>query len=136
MSFKCFIPRLTLGLTTGRKLSYQPGDSISISASNSDEDVSWLLGRLNGSFLPDQHIILKHSPTLRRPPVNGPPTDTPLTARMVVKQYLELHAIASRKTVKLLADTCVSTEDSSNAEEQKKTLLFLSGREGMKLYDR
>lgn len=82
---------------------------------------------MDDAIKPDQVIELKYNPNLKRRP-HGPPVDQPITTRVIVRSFLELHAIASRKTTKLMADCA---ED----EEEKKTLLLISGREGTRLYD-
>uniref|UniRef100_A0A5K3FC45 Methionine synthase reductase n=1 Tax=Mesocestoides corti TaxID=53468 RepID=A0A5K3FC45_MESCO len=109
------------------QLSYQPGDSVSIFVQNDEADVSWLLKRMNGDFTPDQMIMLKQG-SCRRAPSIALPLETPVTPRLLLRHYIEIHSTASRKTTRILAGFCAN-------EEEKALLLRLSGREGMKLYD-
>lgn len=83
---------------------------------------------MNGDLQPDQVVMLKRSSAPHRPVRNGPPLDKPITSRLLIRHFLELHSLASRKTAKLLASCCIN-------DEEKQILLKMSGRDGTKLYD-
>ncbi|KAL5111996.1 Methionine synthase reductase [Taenia crassiceps] len=120
--------RVFISLKDGDKLPYQPGDSIAVFAHNSEADVSWLLQRMGGDLSPDQLIILKQDSIPRKPISRGPPLGVPVTPRLVIRHHLELHSLASRRTIHLLARCCGN-------KEEKQILLQMSAPEGMQLYD-
>ncbi|VDM25681.1 unnamed protein product, partial [Hydatigera taeniaeformis] len=121
--------RVSLRLKDGDKLPYRPGDSVDLFACNNEADVSWLLRRMDGKVSPDQFLILKHNLASRKSSPGGPPVDIPITPRFIIRHHLELHSLASRKTIRLLA-TCCSNED------EKRILLKMGTREGAQLYDK
>ncbi|CDS41404.1 methionine synthase reductase [Echinococcus multilocularis] len=120
--------RVFLSLKDGDKLPYRPGDSVTVFTHNNEADVSWLLQRMSGNLSPDQSVVLKQDPILRKSIPRGPPVGVPITPRLLVRHHLELHSLASRKTIQLLANSC-------NDEEERRILLKMSGREGMQLYN-
>lgn len=89
----------------------------------------WVLQRMGGDLQPDQVVILKQNSPPCRATANGPPIDNPVTPRLLIRHFLEIHALASRKTVKLFALCCTETEE-------RQMLLKMSGRDGTKLYEK
>nr|CDS16631.1 methionine synthase reductase [Echinococcus granulosus] len=128
LNFSCKVLEVFLSLKDGDKLPYRPGDSVTVFAENNEADVSWLLQRMGGNLSPDQFVVLKQDPILRNSIPRGPPVGVPITPRLLVRHHLELHSLASRKTIQLLANSC-------NDEEERRILLKMSGREGMQLYN-
>ncbi|VDO11025.1 unnamed protein product [Rodentolepis nana] len=120
--------RAFLKLKNGEHVSYQPGESISIYAHNSETDVSWVLERMGGDLQPDQVVVLKQNASPRRAIASGPPVDKAVTPRLLIRHFLEIHTPVSRKTVQLLAPHCTK-------DEEKDLLLKISGRDGTKLYN-
>ncbi|VDK20610.1 unnamed protein product [Taenia asiatica] len=120
--------RAFLKLEDGDKLLYRPGDSIAVYAHNDEVDVSWLLQRMGGDLSPDQLIVLKQDSIPRKSIFRGPPVDVPITPRLVIRHHLELHSLASRKTIRLLANCC-------SDKEERQILLKMGARDGTQLYD-
>nr|CDS26451.1 methionine synthase reductase [Hymenolepis microstoma] len=120
--------RAFLKLKNGEHVSYQPGESISIYAHNSETDVSWVLQRMGGDLQPDQVVVLKQNSAPRRATGTGPPVEKAVTPRLLIRHFLEIHTPVSRKTVQLLAPHCTK-------DEEKHLLLKMGGRDGIKLYD-
>lgn len=102
-----------------KRLLYRPGDSVQLYVPNNEDDVSWLLQRMDEKCGPDEAIILRRSSDSSKLASLHLPVEKPITPRLLIRYYLELHSPASRKTLRLLVKCCVDEED-------KQTLLRLS----------
>ncbi|KAM7539646.1 hypothetical protein Aperf_G00000041768 [Anoplocephala perfoliata] len=112
----------------GGRISYRPGDTMSIYAPNDEADVSWVLQRMSGDLQADEVVMLKRSSAFDKLLRNGPPVDEPITSRLFICNFVELNSLAARKEAKLLAGWCIN-------DEERQSLLKVSKRDETKLYD-
>lgn len=122
------ILRVFLTPKDGKSVAYQPGDSIALYPRNNETDVNWVLDRLSRQIEPDEVVILKRKSEVKKTHLRGFPVDHKITPRVLVRDFIELHSLASRKTTKLLADCCQN-------ENEKTLLLKLCSKDGTQLYN-
>ncbi|XP_067934633.1 methionine synthase reductase-like [Watersipora subatra] len=120
---------LCVELDTAGLTDYQSGDSFSILALNSEEEVSWLLDRVKVRRPHDQVELGILSDTTRKRPSIPEFINNPSTLFEIFYKSLDIRHIPKKALLKLLSNCC-------SVMDERLRLLYLSSRQGADLYKR